>query len=77
MKTSNANVIVYLQHAAQQGQARVISETIGALRGVVRAVSSPRSENMICVDYDPETIDSQHILKVARGQGVPVRLIGM
>jgi hypothetical protein len=77
MKTSNANVIVYLQQAAQQGQARVISETIGALRGVVRAVSSPRSENMICVDYDPKTIDSQHILKVARGQGVPVRLIGM
>ena len=77
MKTSNANVIVYLQQAAQQGQARVISETIGALRGVVRAVSSPRSENMICVDYDPRTVDSQHILQVARGQGVPVRLVGM
>jgi hypothetical protein len=77
MKTSNANVIVYVQRPAQPGQARVISETIGALRGVVRAVSSPGSEHMICVDYDPETIDSQHILKVARGQGVPVRLVGM
>jgi hypothetical protein len=77
MKTSNANVIVYVQRPARQGQARVISQTIGALRGVVRAISSPRSENMICVDYDPRTIDSQHILQVARGQGVPVRLVGM
>jgi hypothetical protein len=77
MKNSNANVIVYVQRPVQQGQARIISETIGAMRGVVRSVNSPRSENMICVDYDPRTIGSQHILKVARDQGVPVRLIGM
>jgi hypothetical protein len=77
MKSSNANVIVYMQPPVQQGQARVISESLGTLPGVVRAVSSPRSENMICVDYDPETIDSQHILKVVRDQGVSVRLVGM
>jgi hypothetical protein len=77
MNTSNANVIVYVQRPVQQGNSRLISETIGALPGVVRAVSSPRSENMICVDYDPRTVDSQHILQVARGQGVPVRLVGM
>jgi hypothetical protein len=77
MKSSNANVIVYMQPPVQQGQARVISESLGALPGVVRAVSSPRSENMICVDYDPETIDSQHILQVVRDQDVSVRLVGM
>ena len=77
MKSSNANIIVYVQPPVQQGLARVISESIGALPGVMRAVSSPRSENMICVDYDPRTIGSQHILKVVRDQGVPVRLVGM
>jgi hypothetical protein len=55
----------------------VISETISTLQGVVRAVNSPRSENMICVDYDPATIDSRHILQVAREHGVPARLVGM
>jgi len=77
MKTSNANVIVYVQPPVQQGQARVISESIGALPGVVRATNSRRTENMICVDYDPGTIGSQYILQVARDQGVPVRLVGM
>lgn len=77
MKSSNANVIVYVQPPVQQGQARAISESIGALPGVVRSVSSPRSKNMICVDYDPRTIGSQHILQVVRDQGVPVRLVGM
>jgi hypothetical protein len=77
MRTSNANVIVYVKQTIGQGKARVISETISALQGVVRAVNSPRSENMICVDYDPATIDSRHILQVAREHGVPARLVGM
>jgi hypothetical protein len=77
MKSSNANVIVYVQRPVQQGQARVISQYIGALPGVVRATNSRRTENMICVDYDPGTTGSQHILKVARDQGVQVRLVGM
>ena len=73
MKSSNASVIVYVQ----QGQARVISASIGALAGVVRAENSRRTENMICVDYDPQTTGSQHILQAARGQGIQVRLVGM
>jgi hypothetical protein len=77
MKTSNANVIVYVKKPVQHEMARVISKSIGALQGVVRAVNSPRSENMICVDYDPDTIGSQHILQVVCEQGVPARLIGM
>jgi hypothetical protein len=77
MKTCNANVIVYLKQPVRQGMARVISETISTLQGVVRAVNSPRSENMICVDYDPATIGSRHILQVVREHGVPARLVGM
>jgi hypothetical protein len=77
MNSSNANVIVYVQPPVQHGQARVISESIGALPGVIRATSSLRTENMICVDYDPGTISSQYILQVARDQGAQVRLVGM
>jgi len=77
MNSSNANVIVYVQQPVQQGQARAISETISALQGVARAVNSRGSENMICVDYDPRTVDSQHILQVARDQGVTALMVGM
>jgi hypothetical protein len=77
MNTSNANVIVYVRQPVRQGQARAISATVGALHGVVRAEHSCRSENIICVDYDPQTIASRHILQCVRNQGVSARLVGM
>lgn len=77
MGTSNANVIVYVKLPVRQGMTRVVSEAISTLQGVVRAVNSSRSENMICVDYDPAIIDSRHILQVVREHGVPARLVGM
>ena len=77
MNTSRTNVIVYVKQTLHQGQSRDISKTIGALHGVVNAYNSRRTENMICVEYDPHIIDSQHILQRARDHGVPARLIGM
>ncbi len=77
MSTSKTNVIVYVQQPVYQGKSLDICRSIGSLYGVVRAENSRRSENMICVDYDPHIIDSQHILQCARDHGVSARLIGM
>ena len=77
MKTSNSNVIVYVKQPVHREQASAISETIGALHGVVEAHTSRRAGNVICVDYDPRTIDSQHILQSVSKQGYNARLVGM
>jgi hypothetical protein len=77
MNTRTSNVIVYVQQPVHQGQARVVSKAFGALRGLVSAAHSRRLENVICVDYDPRTIGSLHILQCARDQGVSARLVGM
>jgi hypothetical protein len=77
MRTCNANVIVYVKQPLREGMASLISEAISSLQGVVRAVNSPRSESLICVDYDPASVDSRHILQVVREHSVPARLVGM
>jgi hypothetical protein len=77
MKTSNANVIVYIKKSVRHELSREISQSIAALQGVTSAVSSRKSDNMISVDYDSGTVGSQHILQVAREHGVPARLVGM
>lgn len=77
MKISNSNVIVYVKRPVDREQTRAISESISALHGVVNAQSSRRAQNMICVDYEPWIIDSQHILQCVRNQGVKARLVGM
>jgi cell division protein FtsX len=77
MRTSNANVIVYIKKSVRHELSREISQSIAALQGVTSAVSSRKSDNMISVDYDSGTVGSQHILQVAREHGVPARLVGM
>jgi hypothetical protein len=77
MKTSNSNVIVYVKQPVHREQTSAISETIGALHGVIETKTSQRTGSMISVDYDPRTIDSQHILQSVSKQGYKARLVGM
>jgi hypothetical protein len=77
MKTSNSNVIVYVKQPVQGEQTRAISDNIRALRGVVNAQHSRRAPSMICVDYDPRTINSKAILQCVSDQGFPARLVGI
>ena len=77
MSTSNSNVIVYVRQPVGQGGVRTVSRAIGKLHGVVQAVHSHRTENAICVDYDPAVINSQSILQCVRDQGVTARLVGI
>jgi copper chaperone CopZ len=77
MKTSNSNVIVYVKQPVHREQARAISETLGALHGVIKTQTSQRTGSVISVDYDPRSIDSQHILQSVSEQGYNARLVGM
>ena len=77
MKPSNSNVIVYVKQPVHREQTRAISETIGALHGVIETQTSQRTGSVISVDYDPRSIDSQHILQSVSEQGYNARLVGM
>jgi copper chaperone CopZ len=77
MSTSNSNVIVYVKQPVDQGRVLAVSKAIGTLYGVVQAVNSKRTENAICVDYDPAVINSQYILQCVCDQGVTARLVGI
>jgi len=77
MSTGNANVIVYVREPVNAEQGRRLRDTVSALRGVRNASTSHRAATLMCVDYDPSTIDSQHILNCVTGQGFSARLVGM
>jgi hypothetical protein len=77
MNTSKTNVIVYVKQPVHREQVRALSESIGRLYGVVSAQNSSRAQNLICVDYDPQVIDSGHILARASDMGFTARLVGM
>ena len=77
MKTSNANVIVYVKGSAGTQQIDQLGASVAALEGVVKTGPGASTSHMILVDYDPGTVDSQHILGRVREQGFSATLIGM
>lgn len=77
MKHHKANVIVYVKQSVRKAQSIKISESISALNGVINTFVSDNKKSFICVDYDPQITDSQHILQCVNNKGYPARLIGM
>ena len=77
MNTANANVIVYVRQPVNAEQGCRLRDAISALRGVSNASASDRAATLMCVDYDPSTVDSQRILNAVTSQGFSARLVGM
>lgn len=77
MKTSNANVIVYVQESVDADRIDRIGASVAQLQGVVRARPGARNGRVVLVDYDPRHVNSQHILGRVREQGIRATLVGM
>ena len=77
MKTSNANVIVYVQQSVDADGIERIGTSVAGLQGVVRTRPGVGNSRVVLVDYDPRRVDSQHILGRVREQGVRATLVGM
>jgi hypothetical protein len=77
MKASNTNVIVYVQDSVDAEQINRIGASVARLAGVVRARTGLNRSRTVLVDYDPRSVDSQHILGRVREQGVRATLVGM
>lgn len=77
MSNSNANVIVYVQDSVDAEQIERLSHSLAGLAGVVKTQRGASRSPVVLVDYDPRSVDSQHILGRVREQGVQATLVGM
>ena len=77
MKTSNANVIVYVKDSVGADQIDQLGASVAALEGVVQTRPGANTSHIILVDYDPHAVQSQHILGRVREQGFQATLVGM
>ena len=77
MKTSNANVIVYVQEFVDADRIDSIGASVAGLQGVVRTRPGASNSRVVLVDYDSHRVDSQHILGRVCEQGVRATLVGM
>ena len=77
MSRPSVNVIVHL--SGDTGAAAPIgnAQAIAAQPGVSRAAPSAKSQRLILVDYDPDSISAQRILGSVRDRGVAAQLVGL
>ncbi|MGE5154988.1 MAG: hypothetical protein ACM3ST_13355 [Bdellovibrio bacteriovorus] len=77
MSHPSVNVIVHLSGDIGAAEPTGIAHAIAAQPGVSRAAPSARSQRLILVDYDPDSISAQRILGSVRDRGVVAQLVGL
>jgi len=77
MDINLVDVTVHIDENLSPEQRIEIQDSIRALDGVVSVHGSVKTPHLTIVQYNPEEMDSQRILKRITNQGAHAELIGM
>lgn len=75
MKTSD--VVVHVGRPFGPGERERLEQALGAATGIRRVRSSPRTGQLVLVDFDPDAISALGVLRCFHAIGLEARLIGM
>jgi len=77
MDINLVDITVHIDENLSPEQRIDINDSIRALDGVVSVHGSSKTSHLTIVQYDPDVMDSQKILKRITDQGAHAELIGM
>jgi len=77
MDLNLVDLTVHIDENLSPEQRITIEDSIRALDGIVSVHGSSKTPHLTIVQYNPEEIDSQKILKRITSQGVHAELIGL
>jgi len=71
------DITVHIDENLSPEQRITIQDSIRALDGIVSVHNSSKTPHLTVVEYNPEEMDSQRILKRITDQGTHAEIIGM
>lgn len=77
MSINLVDITVHIDENLSPEQRITVEESIRALDGVVSVHGSTKTPHLTVVEYNPEEMDSQRILKRITDQGAHAELIGL
>jgi cell division protein FtsX len=77
MDINLVDITVHIDENLSPEQRIEVNDSIRALDGVVSVHGSSKTPHLTIVQYDPDVMDSQKILKRITDQGAHAELIGM
>lgn len=77
MSNKLVDITLHIDENLNPEQRGTLEESIRALDGVVSVHNSDKTPHLTIVEYDPDEMDSQRILKRVTDQGTHAKLIGL
>ncbi len=77
MSRGFSDVAVYVRRSFGLEEQEWLEQALNAAPGIKRVRRSPRSGQLILIDYDPDTITALGVLRCFDALGLEARLIGM
>ena len=72
-----ADVVIHINESVDHDQRTDIADRIRAHGGVMGVAHHDEKPHLLLVEYDPEQVHAQDLLKVALDQGVHAQLVGL
>ena len=72
-----ADVVIHINESVDHDQRTEIADTIRAHDGVMGVAHHDEKPHLLLVEYDPEQVHAQDLLKVVLDRGVHAQLVGL
>ena len=77
MKQNTVDVYFYVSNKQQPELIDHMVRTIAKLTGVKKASVSPRVKQLLAVEYDPNLVSGNALVKYVKQSGYPAAMVGM
>ncbi len=77
MKHNTVDVYFYVNTRQQPELIGKMASTIAKLAGVKKASISPRVKQLLAVEYDPNQLSGNALVKFVKQSGYPAAMVGM
>lgn len=77
MNPKTVDVTLHVDENTTPDQREMLRDELLAVEGVMAAIVHDDKPHLFIVEYDPDTVEPQHFLKVAEKQGLHGELVGL
>ena len=77
MKDKTVDVYFYVTNQTQPELMRAVADNVEQVAGVKKAGISPRMQQLLAVEYNPDEVSSSALVKFMRKSGYQAAMIGM
>jgi len=77
MKNKTVDVYFYVTNQRQPELMRAVADNVAQVAGVKKVGISPRIQQLLAVEYNPDQVSGSALMKLMRKSGYQAAMVGM